>query len=148
MSRMTASRASLSWTSAAIRRACSSGLKRFRVYPCSCLVKPFGPDDVRGRGRQLRADVLARHEPGAEIAGGDRRRLDLEEENALGPAEAPEHLLEPLAREARTSCDRDARQLEDVIGRLPGWEVDELVGADQEERVTPLGMGPERVDRA
>src|SRR3954454_13516871 len=50
MSRMTTSRASLSCASAAIRRACSIGLKRPELYPDLRLIQRFRADQLRHGG--------------------------------------------------------------------------------------------------
>src|SRR3954463_7533088 len=127
MSRMTTSRPSLSWAMAAIRRACSSGLKRLSVYPGRVVVKPLAADDLRNRGRDVGLD-----EPLAQLAGGDRGRLDVEEQDALGVVELRQHRLELLAREPGPRRDGEQRQLQHVLRLLPRREVAELVRADQE----------------
>ena len=63
-------------------------------------------------------------------------------------AEGGEDTFEALARETGPGGDRDPRSFEHVIGLVPGQEVAELVGTDQEHRIGPLGMRPQRVDRA
>src|SRR5215472_12518302 len=105
MSRMTTLRASLSWTSAAMRRACSSGLKRLGVYPPSAGVEPLVPDD---RERLLR-DVAVHLGPGleqrAEITRCDGHRVELEELDAVRVVESAENRFELSARESRSRGD-------------------------------------------
>ena len=99
---------------------------------------PCGNEPVeRLPGRRERADV----------ARGGRIRLQVEEDDALGLLELPQHGLEPFAGKAGPGRNGEACQLEDGIGLLPGEEVAELVGADHEERVVELAR-PEQVDRS
>src|SRR3954465_7211196 len=58
MSRMTTSRASLSWASAAIRRAWSIVLKRPELYPALRAIKQLGLDQPLDSGRHLAGDVF------------------------------------------------------------------------------------------
>ena len=82
-----------------------------------------------------------------QVMGGDRQRLELEEEDALRPRDPRQRLLEPLDGIAGTRRDAEPRQLEHPVWLLPAREVQQLVGADQEDRVVePAGF--ERVDRA
>src|SRR5579862_1514882 len=118
MSRITTLRASLSCARAAIRRACSMGVKRLSVYRAR-VIQPVGPDDAGNLGRNIYTDVGAGCEPGAQLARGDRRRLDLEEEHALGAFELREHLVEALLREARPRRDRQPGSLEHLVGIAP-----------------------------
>ena len=73
----------------------------------------------------------------ADLGGGDRMRLELEDLECAGEA--------ARRRVARARGDAEPRQLEHPLRLLPGREVGELVGADQEDRVVVAGRF-ERVD--
>ena len=75
-------------------------------------------------------------------------RLELEEEHALRRAEAGERLVEPLARVAGPRRDAEPRAPQHLRRLLPAREADERVGADEEDRVVPLGVVAQQVDRA
>ena len=60
--------------------------------------------------------------------------------------EGPQHRFEEVAWKARTRRDPEARQLEHRPRLLPGEEVAELVGADEEQRIVEA-LGAEQVDR-
>src|SRR5436305_207042 len=87
MSRMTTSRASFSWASAAIRRACSMGLKRPELYRDSSPIQRFRADQLGDRGRQVARRAVACREAAAELARGNGRGLDLEERDTTGRLE-------------------------------------------------------------
>src|SRR4051794_10390700 len=137
MSRMRTSSASFSWARAAMRRACSSESKlRLSV---EMVLADEGCD---GRG-----DEAVRR-----LARPDRRRrcpvrLDFEEMDALGPAQAFEDGVEPLARETGPGADGELGQVEDRVRLLPRREVAELVGAEHEQRLVEL-LRAEQLDRA
>jgi hypothetical protein len=60
--------------------------------------------------------------------------------------ESCEHALEPLPREPRPRRDAEACELQHGVRLLPGEEVAELVGADQEERIRVAALA-EQVNR-
>src|SRR5476649_2884204 len=97
MSKITTLRASLSCARAAMRRACSMGVKRASVYRAR-VIQPVRPDDAGDLGRDVGGHVGAGREPGAKLARGDGNRGDLEEQHALGLLELGQHLVEPVAR--------------------------------------------------
>ena len=129
---------------------------------CSIDVKPRLSVAARGRRGRLAldqrpdrrgdelVDVLAAVETGAQLARGDRQRLEVEEGDPVRRASsAVEHRVEPLARDTRAASPRRA-----ATSRAPSSgsfqleEVGELVGAEQEDRPLPLRMGAQQVDRA
>src|SRR5262249_14793787 len=73
--------------------------------------------------------------------------LDLEEDDALGLPELPQHAVELVSREAGPRRDRQSRLLEHLRGLAPGEEAAELVSADDEDGIVePLGA--KQLDRA
>src|SRR5215813_3209715 len=108
MSRMTTSRASLSWTSAAMRRACSIGLKRLGVYPPSAGVEPLVPDDRERLLRDVAVHLGAGLEQRAEVARRDGHRIELEERDPFRMVESTENRVELCARESRSRGDTEA----------------------------------------
>src|SRR3954467_4776955 len=137
MSRMSTSSASFSWARAAMRRACSSESKlRLSVE----MVLADEGCDGRGDGavRRLPCPDRRRRRP---------IRLDFEEMDALGPAQALEHGVEALAWETGPGPDGELGQLEDLVRLPPREEVAELVGAEDEQRLVEL-LGAEQLDRA
>src|SRR2546425_5522465 len=107
---MRTSRPSLSWTSAAMRRACSSGVKQAKCSRLLGRIEAPRADGFADRRRYFVADVLAEREACAEIARGHRRRIDLEEEHAFRVLEVLQHCLKGLAREAGPRRDREPRE--------------------------------------
>ena len=71
----------------------------------------------------------------------------IEEEDALGPVELLEHGFQLAAREAGPRGDREAGQLEHLVGLAPGEKGSELVGADHEDGIVEA-LGPEQLDGA
>src|SRR6478672_2836287 len=147
MSRMTTSRPSLSVAMAAIRRACSKRLDWLRGFPGARLVKAGAADELRNRGRNLGTHVLTVLEAAAQVTRGDRRRLDLEERDALGMGKLREHRVEALLWKTGPRRDGEPDTAEHLLRLLPGEEVAELVRADQEHGALPLRVIPQRVDR-
>ena len=82
----------------------------------------------------------------AQVAGRDRQRLDLEEEDALRARQPVEHRVEPLAWIAGPRRNHQPRPLQHTLRILPVEEVAELVGADHEQRISPPAVR-EGVDR-
>src|SRR5262245_32386611 len=146
MSRITTSRASFSWTRPAMRRACSSDVSRFRLLrwiEASLAVAPVEPkrrDFGRDGSWNEPVDGLAARDPVADGARGHVQRLDLEEGHAVRPLERPEHAVEALLREAGPGRHTEAGELEDAVRVLPGQEVGELVGSDQEDRLVETAL--------
>src|SRR5476649_2094629 len=67
MSRMTTSRASFSWASAAIRRASSIGLKRLELYRASGPIQRLRFDQLGDSGRHV-LDALAGREESPQVS--------------------------------------------------------------------------------
>src|SRR5215831_13423963 len=140
MSRITTSRASFSWARPAMRRACSSDVSRFRLLrwiQASLTVAPVEPkrrDLGRDSGRNEPVDRLAARDPLANVARRHVQRLDLEEGHTVWTLERGEHAVEALLRETRPGRDTEAGQVENAVRLLPGQEIGELVGSDQEDR--------------
>src|SRR5438128_915948 len=150
MSRMRTSVASLLWARQATRRACSSGVRAGSgpFFAASLEAVEVALRDLGGHpGRHQVVDRLPSRRALAHVAGRDRKRLDLEEADALGMVETLEHAVEPLLRGARTGGHRDRCELEDAVRVLPVEEVAELVGADQEHRVVEAAVA-QHVDGA
>src|SRR5919198_1607138 len=151
MSRITTSCASLSWAITAIRRACSSGVRE-SSSPFGCgrsvaAVEAALSDQLGDPRRNQTVDRLTARDALTDVARRDGPRLDLEEQHAFGMGEPVERRVEAIARVSRTRCDAQTRELEDALRILPGREVTELVGADQEQRVAPTSR-TQRVDRS
>src|SRR5581483_5288507 len=112
MSRMTTSRASLSWARPAMRRACSSDVSRFRLLdgtnPSLAIasVEPTTRDLGRDRRGNEPVDRLATRDASPDLARGHVERLDLEELDAVCAIQTREHAVQPLARIARASPSR------------------------------------------
>src|SRR5438128_1996810 len=116
---MTTSRASFSWARPAMRRACSSDVSRFRLLasgPGASLagqavrsIEPEPLDLARDRRRDEAVDRLTACHACADIARRDLDGLDLEEADAVGPGERPEHGAEQLAGVAGTRGDAEPR---------------------------------------
>ena len=87
-------------------------------------------------GRDEPVERLAGSHTAADLGGGNRMRLELEDLNAWRGGRR---------RVTRARGDPEPRQLEHTLRVLPGREVDQLVGADQEDRVVVAGRF-ERVD--
>src|ERR671922_826964 len=150
MSRMRTSVASLLWARPAMWRACSSEVRAGSGPFFAASLAPVQAELRDPGGHRLwdeAVDRLATGDALADVAGGDRHRLELEEPDAIGPLEPLEHAVEPLARVAGPRRDGDARELEHAVRVLPVEEVAELVGAEQEERVVPATLA-EHVDGA
>src|SRR6476661_5581549 len=120
MSRITMSSASFSRARAAMRRACSREVRVCCVLGSLCFlqcspglrtVKPALSDEPRHGGRNEPVERLSGGDAGPDVGGGGRIRLDLEEEDALGPVEVPEHGLQLAARETGPRGHRQAGQL-------------------------------------
>src|SRR5437660_550562 len=103
MSRMTTSRASLSWAMPAMRRACSSGVRAGML----ATVEAELCDQHGNRRRDEVVDRLAASNALADVARRDVERLDLEEQHALGLRQLVEHRVETLARVPRTRRYRE-----------------------------------------
>src|SRR5437867_10731257 len=141
MSRITTSRASLSWAMPAMRRACSSGVSGSSnpfLDASVAAVQALLRDQPCHRGRNQTIDVFAPLDTVANVARRDVDRLDLEEEHALGPRELHEDVVEPFARIPRSRGHGEPRLVEHALRILPGREVTELVRADHEDRVVPV----------
>ncbi len=161
MSRMTTSSASFSWARAAMRRACSSGVRAGSVSwrgigrsvaanggRQSAAVEAALLDQRRDRGRDEPVERLARGGEAADVARGGRVRLDVEEEDALRLRAASRAPRRAAARGKPGRVATASRvALEHRVRLLPRREVAELVGADHEQRVVE-GLGAEQVDRA
>src|SRR5919109_408086 len=150
MSRMRTSFASLLWARPATRRACSrevrAGSGPFFAASLAAVEAELG--DPRGhRRRDEIVDRLAARDPVADVAGGDRHRLELEEAHAVGAFQPRQYAAEPLTGVTGTRADGDLRQLEHPVWILPLQEPAELVGAEQEERVVPAALA-QHVDGA
>src|SRR5919109_1343814 len=114
MSRMTTSRANLSWAMPAIRRACSSGV---RAGMLATVEAKLG--DQRGDRRWDEVvDRLLARDTRAHLARRDVERFDLEEEHAFGIRQLVEHGVETLARIPGTRRNGDARTFDDAFGIL------------------------------
>src|SRR5512138_1444481 len=93
MSRMTTSCASLFWASPAMRRACSSdvsvasGLSGSGGSVAAGLVEAERLDQLGDGGGNEIADRLATRRTVADLARGDRHRLDLEQLDPVGLVE-------------------------------------------------------------
>src|SRR6266540_1109988 len=146
MSRITTSCASFSWARPAMRRACSSDVsvasdpfRGARSVAGSLVVEvePERMNQLCDRRRDESVDRLSRGNPVANLARGDRQRLDLEQLDAVGPGELRQHRVEAIVGIARTRRDSKPSTGDNALRILPGQEVAELVGADQEERIAP-----------
>src|SRR5438552_9730686 len=99
------------------------------------------------RGRDEAVDRFSPPDQVANLVRGDRERLDLEELDAIGPAQPGQHLLEDLAGIAGPRGDAEPGELDDVLRAVPDLEeACELVGADKEERILEA-PGLEELDR-
>jgi hypothetical protein len=156
MSRITTSSASFSRARAAMRRACSREVRVCRVLgslfflqciPGSRTVKTALLDESRDGGRNQPVERLFRGDTRPGIRRGGRIRLDLEEEDALGPVELLQHCVQLAPREAGPRRDPHARQLEHPVRFAPGEECAELVGSDHEHGIVEA-LGAEQLDRA
>ena len=78
---------------------------------------------------------------------GARVRLDLEEDDALRPAELLQHSVELAAREAGPRGNRESRPLEHLGGLAPVEKAAEQVGSDYEDPVVEV-LGSQQLDRA
>ena len=137
---MTTFSASFSAARAAVLRACSRAVRAFSVPRGSATsIGPVQPVLVDVGGNRRRDEPVHRLAP--REAGADDRRRDVvrRELEALDPVGV---LVEVVAG---ARGDAEARQLEDTLGLLPGREVGELIGTDQEDRVV-IGAGLELVD--
>ena len=120
MSRMVTSVASLSWARPAMRCACSSGVSgspapgrrtsRVARGSTTVAVEPKLLDQTGDGRRDQAVDRLAAGDAGAQVAGRDRDRLELEERDAVGAGEPGAHLVEPVVRDARPGRDGEARR--------------------------------------
>src|SRR5712691_6479861 len=108
MSRMTTSRASLSWAMPAMRRACSSGA-RARML---AVVEAKACDQLRHRPRDKPVDRLAARDAVPDLTRRDRPGVDLEEQHALRPLQLGEHVVEPHARISRPRRNGEPRALQ------------------------------------
>src|SRR5438105_972632 len=145
---MTTSWASFSWARPAMRRACSSEVKTCAKcsHASSVSIEPERLDQLRDCGRHEVVDRFAACDSFADVAGRDRQRLELEKLDALRTGEFCEHSVEPVAGIARACRNAEARTRDHALRILPGEEVAELVGTDQEQRFVPA-TGGEHVDR-
>src|SRR5919109_772913 len=133
MSRMRTSVASLLWARRAMWRVCWRGVRAGSGLFSPASLAPVQAELRDPGGHRLwdeAVDRLATGDALADVAGGDRHRLELEEPDAIGPLEPLEHAVEPLARVAGPRRDGDARELEHAVRVLPVEEVAELVGAE------------------
>src|SRR5205807_5355505 len=155
MSRITTSSASFSRARAAMRRACS---REVRVCSCpwiacsQCIpdsrtVKPARLDELCDARRNEPVERISRGGTGPDVSRRGRIRLDLEEQDALGPGERLDDGVELGPGEAGPGGDRDPRPLEHLLRLAPVEELAELVGAHDEDRVVEL-LGAEELDRA
>src|SRR3954447_5531543 len=125
MSRMRTSWASFSWARPAIRRACSSGV-RVSSSPLRVAISVAAVEAVLfdragdSRGDKL-VDRFAARDPPAHLARRDRRRGELEGQDAIAVA------LEVGRRVARARADGEAHVAQDLVGPLPGRESRALV---------------------
>src|ERR671934_1163909 len=98
ISRMRTSFASLLWARPATRRACSSGVRAgsgpFFAASLAAVEAELGDLGRDGRRHQV-VDRTAARDPLAHVAGGDRKRLEVEEADALRAIEPLEHAVEP-----------------------------------------------------
>src|ERR671936_2569471 len=133
MSRMTTSRANLSWAMPAMRRACSSGVRAGMLAAVQRKLR----DQLRNGGRHQAVDRLSTRDAFPHLARGNRPGADLEEQHAFRPLELLEHGVEPFARIAGSGRNREARELEHGLRFFPAGELAELVRADQEQRIPP-----------
>src|SRR5262249_9440162 len=76
-----------------------------------------------------------------------RIRLDLEEQDAVGPSDLPVHGVELALRIAGPRGDGEPRALEHLLGLAPVEEAAELIGADDEDWIVEA-LGPEQLDGA
>src|SRR3954447_11228969 len=97
-------------------------------------------DQRRHFRRHKPVDRLPASDAVADVPRRDGHGLDVEELHPLRAGEPAEDLVEPLAREAGTRGDTDARALDHPFRILPGEEVCELVCADEEERIVPASF--------
>src|SRR3954471_18182521 len=97
-------------------------------------------DQRRHFRRHKPVDRLPASDAVADVPRRDGHGLDVEELHPLRAGEPAENLVEPLAREAGTRVDTDARALDHPFRILPGEEICELVCADEEERIVPASF--------
>src|SRR6476646_517912 len=155
MSRITTSSASFSRARAAMRRACSRGVRVcsrpwiafLQCSPGSRTVKPALRDEPRDGVRYEPVERLAGGDAPPNVSRSGRIRLDLEEEDTLGPLELLDHRLELAPREAGPGGDRDPRPVEDLGGFAPGEKALKLIGAQHEHGIVET-LGAEQLDRA
>src|SRR5437764_10749163 len=133
MSRMTTSRANLSWAMPAMRCACSSGVRAEML----ATVETALLDQLRNLRRNELADRLSAGGALPDLSRRDRQGLELEEQHALRTLQLRPHLVQALARIAGTCRNTESCSLEHSLGILPGEEVTELVGADEKQRIAP-----------
>src|SRR5262245_18667412 len=119
MSRMTTSRASLSWAMPAMRRACSSGVRARMLATVQAELR----DQLGDARRHQIVDRLTAREALPHLARRDGERLDLEEEHTFRVFELGQDAAEPVLWISRPRCDREAHALEDGIRFLPLEEV-------------------------
>src|SRR6059058_2595548 len=133
MSTMSTSCASLSWASAAMRRACSSGVRvassplwvAFSVAAVEAVIL-----DRAGDGRWDEPfQRLAAGDPLPHLARRDRRRGELEGQYPVAVA------FEVRRRVAGARADGKAHVPEHLVRLLPAGEGRALVSADDEDRV-------------
>ncbi len=103
-------------------------------------------DDRRDRRRNEPVERFPRLGDGADVAGGGRIRLELEEDDTVEVADLVERGVDLLGRETGPRADSEPRQLEHGVGLLPRREVAELVGTDDEQRVVEA-LAAEEIDR-
>src|SRR6266566_2907964 len=117
MSSITTSSASFSRARAAIRRACS---REVRVCSCpwiafsqcipdSWTVKPAGLDELCDARRNEPVERISHGRAGPDAGRRGRIRLDLEEQDALGPGERLDDGVELGPGETGPRGDRDPR---------------------------------------
>src|SRR5581483_10234765 len=143
MSRMTTSSASFSWTRAAMRRACSrevswesSSVIANQCSPVLRTVKPTFLDQTRdGRRDELPDEPGGRCDERAHLSRRGGIRLDLEEDDPLGTGELREHVVELPLQIAGPRGDGEPRPFEHFLRLRPREKAEELVGADDEDRV-------------
>src|SRR6266508_4022659 len=126
MSRMTTSRASFSWATLAMRRACSSGVSRSGLLSgCRLSVAVQAPvlDLAGDRLGNQSVERLASAGALAQVARRNRRRVDLEEANA---SLVLRHDRRPL--HSGSGGDAERNPLEHRVRLLPRGEVAVLIG--------------------
>src|SRR5919108_2139967 len=145
-SRTTTSRACLEDAADAAVRAKSRLVGSDELLRIGSIGRYYGSSTVQAALLDVAGDALghqvldggAAGHPGADVAGGDGEGGDL---HAVDPAGGAGHLLDHVVDvEVRPGGGDELRELEHLLGLLPGEELLQQVGTADEQQAGPLGQ--------